>query len=147
MIKWKCGKCGKEYTLEELDMLRKIPLVPEDTDPIKQHGFTPVCDCGYVFHRDKWHLVDKVKLKECTVEVSTVFLEINHGHGGQDLWYETMVFPAQNSDVDIECYFCERYETKEEAIEGHKKAVKLLKEGKYEIVPTKFELRIQGDEK
>ncbi len=140
MSEWKCGKCGKKYTFEEFCKLDRIPLVPEDTDPVKQHGFTPVCKCGYVFHKDRWHLVSTVKLKEGIVKVSTVFLELNHGYGGQDLWYETMIFPE---NLEISCCYCKRYETKQEAIKGHKKVVKLLREGKYEIVPIEFELKIE----
>ena len=137
---WKCGKCGKEYTSEEFIRLPSVPLVPEDKNPMEQHGYTPVCKCGYVFHRDRWHLVSKVKLRECVVKVSTIFLELNHGFGDEDLWYETMIF---SDKPEIECYFCERYKTKQEAIKGHKRIVKLLKECKYEIKPIKFELKLK----
>lgn len=63
-------------------------------------------------------------LKEGTVRVSTVFLGINHGFGGKPLWFETMVFSAGGDSTD----YCERYETWDEAVEGHKKAVKEFSE-------------------
>jgi len=116
-------------------------MVEEDTNPAEQHGFTSVCECGYVFHKDKWHLVDDVtiefkKLFHATLSVSTVFLELNHfGY-----WYETMIF----ADVRIpwflrfllkplECDYQKRYVTKEEAETEHEDIVKKLREGKFKI--------------
>jgi hypothetical protein len=51
--------------------------------------------------------------------VSTVFLSINHGYMGTDLWFETMIFGGEHDD------FQERYETWEEAEAGHARAVQL----------------------
>lgn len=50
------------------------------------------------------------------VTVSTVFLGIDHsfGYGNQQLWFETLVFGGELSDE------MERYETFQQAIEGHK---------------------------
>jgi FKBP-type peptidyl-prolyl cis-trans isomerase 2 len=60
------------------------------------------------------------------IEISTVFLGINHGFGGKDLWFETMIFGGFHDD-DGELYQ-ERYETWQEAEEGHLRAVKLVME-------------------
>lgn len=50
--------------------------------------------------------------------VSTVFLGLNSGFGGRDLWFETMTF------VDGEGEEQERYETYAEAVKGHARAVR-----------------------
>lgn len=56
------------------------------------------------------------------VEVSTVFLSINHNWGdGPPLLYETMIF---GGELDGEQW---RYATKEEAEKGHAAAVALVK--------------------
>lgn len=62
--------------------------------------------------------------------VSTVDLGIDHSFGdSRPLYYETMVFPNDSWD---ECY-CKRYETREEAAEGHEKLIQDIREGKYII--------------
>lgn len=54
-------------------------------------------------------------------QVSTVFLRINHGFGSKrGLWFETMVFPTNKVDYQTRC------ETWEQALEMHKKAVKMV---------------------
>lgn len=56
------------------------------------------------------------------VEVSTVFLGIDHSFGsGEPLLYETMIFGGEHDG------YMDRYSTKAEAIEGHQKAVNLIK--------------------
>jgi len=144
---WKCGKCGKIYSFEELNKLKIVPLVPEDEDPFRQHGFTYVCECGYVFHRDRWHIVTNFKKKvkvgflrriNLKGRVSTVFLELNHGDVENPLWYETMVFI--DDPGNIECDLCIRYRTQDEAEKGHKKVVEAIKSGKLKIVPIKYKL-------
>lgn len=57
--------------------------------------------------------------------ISTVFLGIDHGFGGKPLWFETMIFHESYSDL-----YCDRYETWDEAVAGHKKAIKLVRLGK-----------------
>jgi hypothetical protein len=142
--KWKCGKCGKEYSYQEFDKLKSIPLVPEDP---YRYGLTNVCECGYVFHRDKWYMKTPLELQTeygpLKVEVSTVFLELNHGTDENPLWYETMVFPGNIGNYEIECWYEERYETKEEAIKGHEKVVNLLKNGKFKLKPDHLLLIIE----
>ncbi len=53
-------------------------------------------------------------------EVSTVFLGINHGFGGPDLWFETMVFGGPHDGQQ------DRYETYDQAVAGHKEVVASL---------------------
>lgn len=56
--------------------------------------------------------------------VSTVFLGLDHNWGGGPpvLW-ETMIFPTPEEDGEYQ----ERYSSKEDAIEGHEKAVEYAK--------------------
>jgi hypothetical protein len=53
------------------------------------------------------------------VRVSTVFLGIDHGFGDRPLWFETMIFGGPHDEYQ------ERYETYEQAEEGHKRALEL----------------------
>jgi hypothetical protein len=57
------------------------------------------------------------------VRVSTVFLGIDHNFspGGPPILFETMIFGGEHDQ------FQDRYETREEALEGHKKALALAK--------------------
>lgn len=55
------------------------------------------------------------------IEVSTVFLGINHAFGGKPRWFETMVFGGEHDG------YCERYETWDEAETGHKRIVEMVK--------------------
>jgi len=64
------------------------------------------------------------KTKIGDVEVSTVFLGLDHGFGGKTLLFETMIFGGKYDE------WCERYETMEEAKKGHAKAVKKVKQEK-----------------
>ena len=134
---WRCGNCGKIYSTLELLRLEKVKAFESDTDPNNQHGFTSVCTCGYRFHLDKFRIHDNLKIKinseDRDVLVSTVDLELNHGYN-KDLWYETMIFVEDTEGKDkIECYYQNRYETKNEAIEDHNRLLNLLKDGKYTI--------------
>ena len=141
-MKWKCGNCGKEYTLNQYVQLSHTKMVEEDIDPMRQHGYTGVCECGYRFYLDRWILHDFVKIhaerikgeeKKCVnMKVSSVFLEMNHGYDeGKELWYETMIFPQVEW---LECGFLDRFKTKEEAIGGQNRILDMLKNGKYSIV-------------
>ena len=63
--------------------------------------------------------------------ISTVDLGIDHSFGiGEPLYYETMVFAKNGKDIIFDDLYCERYSTEKEAIEGHKKAIELVKNGK-----------------
>ena len=48
------------------------------------------------------------------VNISTVFLGLDHGFGGKVLLFETMAFDPKGDEK-----MCERYETWEEAERGH----------------------------
>lgn len=55
------------------------------------------------------------------VWVSTVRLSVDHGFGGEPLWYETMVFDC-DADGTVTNWLerdCERYATADEALAGH----------------------------
>ncbi len=55
------------------------------------------------------------------VRISTVCLGMNHSFGtGPPLWFETMIFGGDHDQ------YTDRYETYEEAEEGHKKALALV---------------------
>lgn len=59
--------------------------------------------------------------------VSTVWLGMDHSlfpSGIKPLIFETMVFDHNSEDI-----YCERYSTWHEALEGHAKAVKWVKDG------------------
>ena len=47
--------------------------------------------------------------------ISTVFLMLDHGHGGRPLFFETMGFKS-----DGDSFIQERYGTYDEALQGHK---------------------------
>lgn len=56
------------------------------------------------------------------VTVSTIFLGTDHGFGGPPLWFETMIFGRPDEDE-----YQVRYETYDEALIGHGRAVELVK--------------------
>lgn len=59
--------------------------------------------------------------------VSTVFLVINHSFGdGPPLLWETMVFDRQGDEETGRDLCCERYSSREEALEGHRKIVEAI---------------------
>lgn len=64
-----------------------------------------------------------------TFWVSTVFLGLEHvwwGHGDRSAWFETMVFRGRGgSSTDL---LMDRYETYDEALIGHQRAVTMLEE-------------------
>lgn len=62
--------------------------------------------------------------------VSTVFLALDHGFDGKPLWFETMVFSSRD---DLNEIYLDRYETWEEAEQGHAKAVAWVKAGEPDL--------------
>ena len=48
--------------------------------------------------------------------------------------YETMIFAYNNGDLDYIDFYCERYDTKEEAIKGHNEIRKGRKDAWAEVV-------------
>lgn len=57
------------------------------------------------------------------ITISTVFLGLNHQHGdGSPILFETMIFGGEHDQYQ------NRYETKEQAVAGHNKAVTMVME-------------------
>lgn len=65
--------------------------------------------------------------------ISTVFLGLDHGFGGEVQLYETMIF-AGDSWTDR---YMERYATKAEALAGHARIVEMVKLGKLPLDASK----------
>jgi len=62
------------------------------------------------------------------VDISTVFLGINHGFTERvPILFETMVFGGEHNE------YCQRYATWQEAEEGHKRTVKMVQGNKEPI--------------
>lgn len=67
--------------------------------------------------------------------ISTVDLGLNHqlDKNRPPLYYETMIFNWKNNTGNPFEYYQERYTTEKQAREGHKKAVKYVKEKLKEV--------------
>jgi hypothetical protein len=64
------------------------------------------------------------------VRISTVFLGLDHGwNGGPPILFETMIFGGDHDGYQ------ERYATRTEALEGHARAVVLVKQTDWPISP------------
>lgn len=71
------------------------------------------------------------------IEVSTVFLGLDHSHGiGPVVLWETMIFGGPHDS------YCERYSTIEEARRGHAEAVELVRPVRITPEDRLFEQRI-----
>ena len=91
--------------------------------------------CG--FREDfNWDTRFDLKTEVGEYTVSTVDLGLDHSFGfGPPLYYETMIFLTENFGVNFTGHHKEhhfedyqvRYSTEEEAREGHKKAVEIVK--------------------
>jgi hypothetical protein len=94
-------------------------ILDEDNNPIEQLDIIKWnCRRG----NDKNRVVAKSTIGQ--VEVSTVFLGIAHGiRNGMPVLFETMIFDEDYDDYQV------RYCTWDEALAGHKAAVKLVEEG------------------
>lgn len=132
MSEYKCSNCGQEYTFEEHSQLDRVPVDPEEPDPMQGKGYVRVCECGNRFHLDDWGTSTEVTDEDHEFRVSTVFLNLNHGTDAQPMWYETCVFWDDGS------YVLDRYGTKEEAEEGHERVVNALREGRYTFQSENF---------
>ena len=66
-------------------------------------------------------VLEKTHSEDGSIEVSTVFLGLDHGFGGGPpvLW-ETMIFGGEHDQYQ------ERYTSKSDALKGHQKAVDLM---------------------
>jgi hypothetical protein len=61
--------------------------------------------------------------------VSTVFLMLNYGFGGKDQFFETMIWSEKTEEEHRFFNYQTRYETYEEALEGHETVVIMVHEG------------------
>ena len=75
--KVECDYIERYYT-QEMFQLNKVKAIEEDTNPWEQHGFLPVCKCGYVFSRDKWHIADTLTVM---TELGPVDITVSGGSG------------------------------------------------------------------
>lgn len=88
-------------------------------------GHNPV-ECDDVIEWGKWFETANrhvAKDEIGNVKISTVFLGLDHNYisGSYPVLFETMIFGGEHDSYQ------ERYSTWEEAEEGHKKAVELVK--------------------
>jgi len=132
-LEWQCSHCGRIYSSNEFFNLEKSLINKKNPE----NGRVMICKCGKPFHIGKWQLKDKIKIYVFpliswmfpTIVISTVHLELNHF----GFWYETVLFFDRKlfSFIKPNIEFSDRYKTKEEAIAGHKKIVKLIKAHKF----------------
>jgi len=129
MSEYQCSSCGAEYSFEEYSELDRVQAVKDEENPTAPHGhgYHRVCDCGHEFHSDDWQDVTEVETESREFRVSTTHLILNHGYGGKNYWYETCVFWDGGS------YVLDRYETQEEAEDGHKETVAAIRDGEFEV--------------
>ena len=79
-----------------------------------------------------WGSKDRIIKQETVGDcwVSTVFLGINHGWSGKDLWFETMVFETgKDGKRDMGGIYQDRCSTYDEAEAMHAKAVAWVQDG------------------
>lgn len=92
-------------------------ILDEKGDPVKEPDLLKWA---------KWFECGNRSLKRDTVfdgvDVSTVFLGLDHGfNGGAPVLWETMVFGGEHDEYQ------ERYNTKEQALEGHERIIDMVK--------------------
>ena len=58
--------------------------------------------------------------------------------------YETMIFAYNNGDLDYIDFYCERYDTKEEAIKGHNEIRKGREDAWAEVVSNENKMYAKG---
>lgn len=87
----------------------------------------------YGFREDfDWNTRLDLKTKVNGYLVSTVDLGLDHNFGvGEPLYYETMVFELDEDEYikTFEDLYMERYATEEQAKEGHKRIVEMIRKG------------------
>jgi len=133
MSEYRCSQCKETYSHNQYRDLEKTSKVTDD--PNDQYGVETVCECGERFHSDKWRLFDEFECYGEEFEVSTVALTIPHGLN-HDEWYETLVrFDGGETIV-------ERYNSEQEAEDGHERIIRLLKEGEFEFQTTRMSIDI-----
>jgi hypothetical protein len=85
---------------------------------------------------EAWHrnlnnrIVGRTTINQYTV--STVFLSIDHGFGEKPMWFETMVIVKDDSEKGEHfADYQKRYETWEEAVQGHEDLCRIIREGNF----------------
>lgn len=140
MSEYMCSQCGKKYGRREYDALERVPIDPDEDDPMNGRGYEKVCgECGSTFHTDKWSLRETVERDGEEITVSTVGLLIPHGRN-HDQWFETGLFHDSGSQI------VDRYGSKEGAKEGHKRILERVENGEYNFKPTGKRLVLGGGE-
>lgn len=114
--KWQCSRCWKKYTFDEF---RDLPSCWVDRKEHRKYGRTTVCFCGAIFHKDTWHLSSFVD----EYRVFTVHLNMGHPDNedflnNRHLYFETMINKKEEW-----LGFQARYESMQQAIDGHFLAV------------------------
>jgi len=135
---YKCERCGKEYTYKEFERLPEVIINPED--PQQKFIKRKVCECGYRFGIDGWKKEEEVLIPESRITVVAKFTELNYGTDERPLWYSVEVIPNRWDIDHLEWHF----ETKEDALKAFERAVTLLRNGKYKILPHGYYLEL-GD--
>lgn len=132
MSEYMCGDCGTLYSFREHLHLEKVPVDPDEENPVEGKGYVAQCDCGYRFHKDSWQVITAIEKDETEFDVSTTFLDLNHGFDGEQLWYETCVFWDTGSRV------IKRYASQESAENGHQEIVTAIENGNYRWEPSNY---------
>jgi len=109
---WQCSKCWKKYTFKEFHQL--FACFANFKEPEK-YGRLFVCTCGAQFHKDKWHLMTFVD----EYKISTVHLNLGHGDNVDYTSTKFLFFETMISKEDKFMSFQARYESLEQAIDGH----------------------------
>lgn len=139
MTEYRCSQCGVTYSPDEYDDLDRVPVNPDEDDPMQGQGYERVCECGARFHSDKWQLVDEVDIGDEAIRVSTVALLIPHGPH-HDQWFETCLFHDTGNRIT------DRYETQDEAEGGHRETVERLEAGAFSFEPAGRQIVMEGDD-
>ena len=120
MPQWQCSRCWRKYSFDEFNLL---PHCWVDRKEHHKYGRTTVCFCGAIFHKDKWHLSSFVD----QYRVSTIHLNMGSPNNmdflsDKHMYFETMI--DKKIDKKEEWLgFQARYESMQQAIEGHFLAV------------------------
>lgn len=122
MPKWQCSRCWKKYSFDEFNLLFHCWVDPKEHD---KYGRTTICTCGAIFHKDGWHLASFIE----DYRVTTIHLNLGSPDNLdytsiKSLYFETMINKKKTHNKKEEWLsFQARYETMNQAIEGHFLAV------------------------
>ncbi len=116
MPKWQCSRCWRKYSFDEFNLL---PHCWVDRKEHQKYGRTTVCFCGAIFHKDRWHLSSFVD----EYRVSTIHLNMGSPNNmdflsNKHLYFETMIDKKEKW-----LGFQARYESMDDAVDGHFLAV------------------------